>query len=65
MQITQASFQVLDDLLPSELHQSVLEVFDALVATVAAEFGDTVLTSDIRDFDRLRRHYPDLEVLAV
>jgi predicted nucleic acid-binding protein len=38
---------------------------DALVATVAAAFGDTVLTSDVRDFERLRLHYPALTVLAV
>lgn len=38
---------------------------DALVATVAAAFGDTVLTSDVGDFDRLRRHYRSLKVLGV
>ena len=38
---------------------------DALVATVAAAFGDTVLTSDVEDFKRLQRHYPGLRVLAV
>ena len=38
---------------------------DALVATVAASFGDTVLTSDPEDFARLARHYRSLRVLAV
>lgn len=38
---------------------------DVLVATVAAIYGDTVLTSDVEDFDRLRRHYRPLRVLAV
>jgi predicted nucleic acid-binding protein len=38
---------------------------DALVATVAAAFGDIVLTSDAGDFDRLREHYPALRVLGV
>lgn len=38
---------------------------DALVATVAAAFGDIVLTSDPRDFARLARHYRGLRVLAV
>jgi predicted nucleic acid-binding protein len=38
---------------------------DALVATVAAAFGDTVLTSDPRDFARLAQHYRGLRVLAV
>jgi len=30
---------------------------DALVATVAAAFGDIVLTSDPEDFEQLRQHY--------
>jgi predicted nucleic acid-binding protein len=38
---------------------------DALVATVAAAFGDTVLTSDPEDFSRLARHYRSLRVLGV
>jgi len=38
---------------------------DALVATVAAAFGDTVLTSDVEDFERLTKHYPALKVLRV
>lgn len=38
---------------------------DALVATVAATFGDTVLTSDPNDFARLAQHYRSLRVLAV
>jgi predicted nucleic acid-binding protein len=38
---------------------------DALVATVAATFGDTVLTSDPDDFARLAQHYRGLRVLAV
>ena len=38
---------------------------DALVATVAAAFGDIVLTSDPEDFARLARHYRSLRVLAV
>ena len=38
---------------------------DALVATVAATFGDAVLTSDPEDFARLAQHYRGLRVLAV
>lgn len=38
---------------------------DALVATVAAAFGDVVLTSDVEDFARLARHYRALRVLGV
>jgi len=38
---------------------------DALVATVAAAFGDVVLTSDPDDFARLARHYRSLRVLGV
>jgi predicted nucleic acid-binding protein len=38
---------------------------DALVATVAASFGDTILTSDPHDFARLASHYSGLRVLAV
>lgn len=38
---------------------------DALVATVAAAFGDIVLTSDAEDFARLTRHYRGLRVLTV
>lgn len=38
---------------------------DALVATVAATFGDTVLTSDPEDFAQLAQHYRSLRVLAV
>jgi predicted nucleic acid-binding protein len=38
---------------------------DALVATVAAAFGDVVLTSDPDDFESLARHYRSLRVLAV
>jgi predicted nucleic acid-binding protein len=40
-------------------------VVDALVATVAAVFGDVVLTSDPEDFVRLARHYRGLRALAV
>jgi predicted nucleic acid-binding protein len=38
---------------------------DALVATVAATFGDTVLTSDPDAFTRLTRHYRGLRILRV
>lgn len=38
---------------------------DALVATVAAAFGDVVLTSDPDDFERLTRHFRGLRVLRV
>lgn len=38
---------------------------DALVATVAATFGDVVLTSDPHDFALLSEHYRGLRVLAV
>ena len=38
---------------------------NALVATVAAAFGDVVLTSDPEDFARLARHYRSLRVLGV
>jgi predicted nucleic acid-binding protein len=38
---------------------------DALVATVAAAFGDVVLTSDPHDFARLARHYRGMRVLGV
>ena len=38
---------------------------DALVATVAATFGDVVLTSDPEDFARLARHYRGLRALGV
>jgi predicted nucleic acid-binding protein len=38
---------------------------DALVATVAAIFGDVVLTSDPDDFARLTRHYRGLRILRV
>jgi predicted nucleic acid-binding protein len=38
---------------------------DALVATVAAAFGDVVLTSDPDDFVQLARHYRSLRVLGV
>jgi predicted nucleic acid-binding protein len=38
---------------------------DALVATVAAAFGDVVLTSDPIDFARLSQHYRSLRILAV
>lgn len=36
---------------------------DAMVATVAAVYGDVVLTSDVGDFARLAIHYPGLRVL--
>ena len=42
-----------------------LGAVDALVATVAATFGDVVLTSDAEDFARLTRHFTGLRVLAV
>ncbi len=38
---------------------------DALVATVAATFGDIVLTPDPDDFARLTQHFAGLRVLAV
>lgn len=38
---------------------------DALVATVAAAFGDAVLTSDPHEFERLTRHFRGLRVLSV
>lgn len=38
---------------------------DALVATVAAVYGDIVLTSDVGDFERLSEHYRGLRVLRV
>ena len=38
---------------------------DALVATVAAAYGDIILTSDIQGFARLAKHYPGLRVLQV
>jgi len=38
---------------------------DALVATVAAAFGDVVLTSDPDDFAQLARHFRSLRVLGV
>jgi predicted nucleic acid-binding protein len=38
---------------------------DAVVATVAAEHGDRVITSDPDDFERLAEHYRSLRVLAV
>ncbi len=38
---------------------------DALVATVAAAFGDVVLTSDPDDFAQLARHFSSLRVLGV
>lgn len=38
---------------------------DALVATVAATFGDVVLTSDPEHFARLTRHFTRLRVLVV
>ena len=38
---------------------------DALVATVAAAFGDVVLTSDPGDFAKLTRHFRGLRILGV
>jgi hypothetical protein len=38
---------------------------DALVATVAAVYGDIVLTSDVVEFERLSEHYRGLRVLRV
>jgi len=42
-----------------------LSAVDALVATVAAAFGDVVLTSDPEDFARLTRHFRGLRILGV
>ena len=38
---------------------------DAVVATVAAAFGDIVLTSDPEDFEQLKQHYRGLRALGV
>jgi len=40
-----------------------LSAIDAIVATVAAIYGDVVLTSDVKDFERLAVHYTGLRVL--
>ena len=36
---------------------------DAIVMASAAQRGDAVLTSDIEDLDRLRRHFPDVRLI--
>ncbi len=36
---------------------------DAIVMASAAQRGDAVLTSDIEDLERLRRHFPDVRLL--
>ncbi len=46
-------------------HAGEASVVDALVATVAAVFGDIVLTSDVGDFTQLGEHFKGLRVLAV
>lgn len=38
---------------------------DAVVMASAASRGDVVLTSDVDDLERLRRHFPTVRVLAV
>jgi predicted nucleic acid-binding protein len=43
----------------------VPSAIDAVVATVAAAFGDVILTSDPDDFARLARHYRGLRALSV
>lgn len=38
---------------------------DAVVMASAASRGDVVLTSDVDDLERLRRHFPGVRVLGV
>lgn len=36
---------------------------DAIVMASAAQRGDAVLTSDVDDLDRLRRHFPEVRLI--
>ena len=36
---------------------------DAIVMASAAQRGDAVLTSDLEDLERLRRHFPDVRLI--
>jgi predicted nucleic acid-binding protein len=38
---------------------------DAIVMASAASRGDTVLSSDVKDLERLRRHFPGVRVMGV
>jgi hypothetical protein len=38
---------------------------DAVVMASAASRGDIVLTSDVDDLERLRKHFPSVRVLGV